>query len=493
MSRLLSWIMGSGSPSRTAATVRRVTASSFDIARTSEHNEKHWAYASMQNAIDAMSPDVRRTAAIRARYELRNNSWLAGIVRTKANDAIGVGPRLQLTTDDRELNQRLERAWAAWSRSIRLALKLRSAMIAKMVDGEVFGTPVTNAAVRGPILLDLRLIHSTRVTSGYSGKLREREVDGIVYDEDWNPVEYLVEDLTPSTTSGAARVRPVNAKRMLHWFRPESVEQIRGISELAPSLGLFAELRRFREATLAAAETAANYAGVLQTDQPPNQDPESYDAFDAVELEARSLITLPAGWEMKQLDAKYPAVGYREYVEVLINEAARSALTPFNVAVGNSSSYNYASGRLDFQTYYRELGIERDDCETAILDPLLAEFIREAAGDQTLRLPPSMRDAIAVPHSWRWPGLTHADPVKEAQAARIRLESRLTTLSREYAAEGLDWIEEIAQTEAEEQELAKRGLTRFAAAQPYQQQTPSQDGEDGDTPSKDTKETSDAA
>jgi lambda family phage portal protein len=463
VSRLLGWILGEGGGAQAAQrAVRQVRASAYDIARTSNHNERHWQWSDPRNAIEVITPETRRIASMRARYELRNNAWLAGMVRTKANDAIGEGPRLRINTDDRSLNQRIDHAWDRWSKSVRLALKLRTALMAKMVDGEIFATPINNSKVRGPIILDLRLINAGRVGPQLVGSLKPNEVDGIIFDEDFSPSAYIVEDLTPMSLRTVPKTREIAADRMMHWYRPESPEQIRGISEIAPSLGLFADLRRYREATLAAAETAANYAGVIKTDQPPSGEAEVFDAFDSIELEARSMLTLPAGWEIQQMDAKYPATNYKEFIEVLINEAARSLLTPFNVAMGNSASYNYASGRLDFQTYYRELGIERDDCETAILDPLLAEFIREAAADPQLKIPASMRDAMVIPHKWFWPGLFHADPVKEAQASKIRLESRLTTLSREYAADGLDWLEEIAQTEVEEEELTKRGLTRFA-------------------------------
>lgn len=481
MSGLLSWLVGASAPASHVTTARRISASTFDIARTSEHNEKHWLYATPQNAIDAISPDARRIASARARYESRNNSWLAGIVRTKANDTIGTGPRLQLMTADRALNQRLEKAWSRWARMSRLALKLRTAMIAKIVDGEVFATFANNGTLRSPIILDLRLINSSRISSGIASKLDSNELDGIVFDEDFNPKSYLVEDLSPNSVSALAKRRPIDASRVCHWYRPESPEQIRGISELAPSLGLFADLRRFRAATLAAAETAADYAGVLYTDMPPNQAAEAADAFDAVELEARSLLTIPAGWKMDQLEAKHPGPAHREFIEISMNEAARCVLIPKNVALGNSGGYNFASGRLDFITYYREIALERDDCEGAILDRLLMEFVREAAADPALGLPKSMRDALDVPHKWFWPGLTHADPLKEAQAARLRLESRLTTLSREYAEEGLDWYEEIAQTEVEEKELASRGVSRFAevaATSPIDPQTDTNNEED---------------
>jgi hypothetical protein len=32
--------------------------------------------------------------------------------------------------------------------------------------------------------------------------------------------------------------------------------------------------------------------------------------------------------------------------------------SPFNVAAGNSSGYNYASGRLDHQTYFKAIRVD---------------------------------------------------------------------------------------------------------------------------------------
>ena len=41
---------------------------------------------------------------------------------------------------------------------------------------------------------------------------------------------------------------------------------------------------------------------------------------------------------------------------------------PFNVAAGNSSGYNYASGRLDHQTYYRAIRIDQAHLARTVLD-----------------------------------------------------------------------------------------------------------------------------
>ncbi len=60
----------------------------------------------------------------------------------------------------------------------------------------------------------------------------------------------------------------VDAGSILHYFRTDRPGQIRGIPDITPALPLFAQLRRFTLAVLAAAETAADFAGILYTDAP---------------------------------------------------------------------------------------------------------------------------------------------------------------------------------------------------------------------------------
>ena len=44
---------------------------------------------------------------------------------------------------------------------------------------------------------------------------------------------------------------------------------------------------------------------------------------------------------------------------------------PFNVAACNSSGYNYASGRLDHQTYFKSIRVEQEHLACVVLDRAL--------------------------------------------------------------------------------------------------------------------------
>ncbi len=51
---------------------------------------------------------------------------------------------------------------------------------------------------------------------------------------------------------------------------------------------------------------------------------------------------------------------------------------PFNVAPGNSSGYNYASGRLDHQTYFKSIRVEQSQITRTVLVRILHAWLREA-------------------------------------------------------------------------------------------------------------------
>ena len=104
-----------------------------------------------------------------------------------------------------------------------------------------------------------------------------------------------------------------------------------------PALPLFAQLRRFTLAVLAAAETAADFAGILYTDAPANGEADAAEPFEPIELEKRALLTMPGGWKMSQMEAQQPSTTYAEFKHELLNEIARCLNMPYNIAAANSS------------------------------------------------------------------------------------------------------------------------------------------------------------
>jgi len=437
---------------------RPVVHARYDAATTTEDNRRHWAQADGLSANAANTASVRRTLRNRARYEVANNSYAKGIVLTLANDLIGTGPRLQMLTSDQEANRRIEAAFHEWSAAIGLAAKLRTMRMARATDGEAFGLLISNPRLAHPIQLDLRLVEADQVTTPHLNPLAHG-VDGIVLDAWGNPIEYHVLKHHPGDVpvGGLLDFDQVPAAGMIHWFRADRPSQYRGIPDILPALPLFAQLRRFTLAVLAAAETAADFAGILYTDAPASGEADSAEPFESIELEKRALVTMPGGWRMSQIEAQQPATTYREFKAEILNEIARCLNMPFNIAAANSASYNYASGRMDHQVYFKSIRVDQSQVARVVLDRLLAAWLDEAVLIPGL-LPETSGTIATWRHTWFFDGQEHVDPQKEASAQATRLQSHTTTLADEFARRGQDWETQLRQRAKELALMRELGL-----------------------------------
>lgn len=460
-------------------------AAKFDSAQTTADNRRHWAAADGLAPNAAVNPEVRRILRNRSRYEVANNSYAKGIVLTLANDTVGTGPRLQMLTADADANDRIEAAFERWSQAVDLPGKLRTLRMARAESGEAFAVLTNNPAIEregSPVSLDLKLIEPDQVTSPRFGLPCPREVDGILLDAFGNPAAYQVLRRHPgdgafwtSPSDDPSRYDTVPAASMVHYFRPDRPGQLRGIPDITPALPLFAQLRRYTLATIAAAETAADFAAVIYTDAPPNGEADPLEPMDEVRLEQRMATVLPGGWKLGQVHAEQPTTSYAEFKREILNEIARCLNMPFNVAAGNSSGYNYASGRLDHQTYFKSIRVEQSNLQTTVLDRILRAWLNEAVLIEGL-LPQSMRTLgtdSPFTHTWFWDGVEHVDPAKEATAQATRLANHTTTLAAEYARQGRDWEQELRQRAKERALMDELGLTPADAA-------PSTDHEEDD-------------
>ncbi len=439
----------------------------YDAAVTNDDNRRHWSGADGLSAKTANGATIRRTLRNRARYEIANNSYARGISLTLANDIVGTGPRLQMLTDDPIANRIIETEFSRWSNAIGLAEKLRTMKLACCGDGEGFGILTSNSRIKTAVQLDLMLVEADQVTTPFGVIGLSNYIDGIQFDSLGNPVLYHVLKSHPGdmcTTWGEFGTVPSAA--MLHLFRVDRPGQVRGIPEITPALPLFAQLRRFTLAVIAAAETAADFAGILYTDSPANGEADSAEPFEPIELEKRSLVTMPGGWKMSQIQAEQPCSTYSEFKHEILNEIARCLNMPFNVAAGNSSGYNYASGRLDHQTYFKSIRVEQANMARVVLDRILTAWLNEAALIEGF-LPQSVRTTtFDAAHQWFWDGQEHVDPLKEANAQATRLSNHTTTLAYEYARQGRDWEDALIQRAKELALMSELGLALPGAPLP---------------------------
>lgn len=450
--------------------VMRALRATYDAAQTGRENERHWAAADQLSANAANSPEVRRVLRARARYEVANNSYARGIVNTLADYVVGTGPRLQAGTNTDE-DKIVEREFTRWMRAAGLARKLWTMRVSQAESGETFALLATDHRLATRVKLDVRLLEADQIAtpwSDYRSLTDPNHVDGIDLDAAGVPTHYRVLRRHPGDTRYATpspEADRVPAASVLHLFRAERPGQARGIPEITAALPMFAMLRRYTLAVLVAAENAAAVGGMVETQQSP-EDIDEVEPLDEFDHERGTWMALPEGWVAKQLKAEQPVTTYGDFKSEVLNEVARCLSMPFNIAAGNSSKYNYASGRLDHQAFYRRVTIDRQDIEIAVLDRVFEAWLDEAAKISGY-LPQRWRTIDRPGHQWFWPGLEHVDPSKEANAQETRLRSGTTNLAIESARAGRDWEEDMRQR-AREIELARELGVPVAGEQPAQ-------------------------
>lgn len=426
---------------------------SFDAAKTTKDNQRHWSAADGLSADAEASADVRKKLRERSRYEVANNSYAKGLVEMLANDTIGTGTRLQMLTDNENLNRFIESEFKVWADRVNLSAKLRLMRIARCQDGESFALLGNNPKVKGKIKLDLTVIEADRVAGETMMVDDIASADGINFDRFGNVSSYRVLKFHPGSDyfSYQDQAFTVPADYMLHIFKHTRPGLHRGLPELTAALPLFAQLRRYNLAVLSAAEAAADFAAILYTDAPPDGESEDVKPLETIPLERNMMLTIPAGWKMGQLDAKHPTSQHSEFIKTILAEIARCVCATYGTVAGDFSGFNYASGRLDNQIYQKSIIVDRCYWEKVVLDRIFDLWLQEFALVNGI----IVRDTS---HTWFWDGFLHVDPTKEANAIATQLDSNMTTLAIEYAKKGIDWRTAIMQRAKEISLLKELGI-----------------------------------
>lgn len=416
----------------------------YDAARNTLEYQNYWANADTYDADSANSREVRHTLISRSRYEIGNNGFSDGIAQTYATDLIGNAPALRMQTASQGFNQMVELEWYRWTKAIQFRRKLWTMAHAKHSDGEAIGVIRRNPRLRYPLPIDLVLYEAEQCQTPYM-QVQDGAIDGMQFDDFGNVTSYHILQEHPGTTTGMFTLsdpETVDARMVLHWYKMRRPGQHRGVAEMASTLNLGAGARRWRDANLTAAERAAILTLMMKTQMTP-EEADQVAPFSTMDIEKGLMSFLPAGWEMQQAEGKFPTATYESFHKSLLNEQARPKNMPYNKAACDSSSYNYASGRLDHQTYYAALDVEREDCNDCVLDPLFDVWFDMAVmffgwlGGDTDAIGPGARA-----HIWDWPKHRVADVKTEADANRTKLESGQIFIHRLFSDAGLDFEDE---------------------------------------------------
>jgi len=394
------------------------------------------------------------------------------MINTSVLYVVGTGPRLQMLLNNPEHNKKIESDFSAWADEISFARKLQTIIRARRVDGEGFGLLYTNQMLRHQVKLDLMPFECDHVQGEFSGTTDARDIDGIKIDEYGNEKTIRVlKDHPGANYFGGATEEATYfpADSVIHTYRETRPGQHRGLSEIMAALPLYAYLRRLTLAVISAYENAASVAGFFSSELPYGEEEAqpTWTAAEEISIRRDMFMFLPAGMKPFQMKSEHPSAMYAEFKHEILNEIARILNLPYNIAALNSSGYNYSSGRLDHQVFFKSVYADQIDINKSVLDARVWQaWLDEYILNNTWVLETEeFKNYGTVPHTWFWDGYEDVDPVKEALANEKNYKNKMVTLSQIYGRKGKDYEKELRQYARELELMKELGITQEEALQ----------------------------
>lgn len=460
-------------------------------------------------------PDLD-TLRPRSRDLIRNHGIAGGAQQTLVDNVLGTGLRLCASPDYKRLGR--DRAWAdEWSREVEAlwrafanspdcdaARTLNFDGLATMAfksvlgDGESLVLPLwlpnrgTNYATA------FQVIEADRLGNPQEAPDTETMRGGVEVDAYGAPVAYHVRKahpgdvfmgaLTPSVYQWEripART-PWGRRRVLHLFDKERPGQSRGRPFFSAVMPLFKMHDHYQKVGLQSAivnamiaafvETPLDSESLLQLFGGNPEDLKNRVNEARVPLRGGAIIPLQPGEKVSPFNPNNGGNAYQPWVENVLQHIAAGLNLPRELFLKDFSRSNYSSARAALLEAWRFFLGRRAWWAFYLHQPAYELWLEEAVNRGEVAAPGfyKYRDAYCRSH-WLGPGRGWIDPVKEANAAKLRVESGLSTLQAECAEQGLDWQEVMEQRDSERQfaqELERRNPGPRDDGQPPKEKRP---------------------
>ena len=450
-------------------------------------------------AVDAEVLPGRDRVAARARDLGRNNGWAAGAVTKEIDGVIGANFRPLLKPDwralglspewAREFKEAVEARWRTYAddprclcdttRSQTMSQLLGTAYRSYIVDGEAIG--LVNWRQMRPTKTVLRVVDPDLLCNPNEAADEERLRGGVEISRDGVARAYHFrqghfDTSWPAYTSAMTwkrigRESATGRPQVLHFFDKTRDGQTRGISRLAPIIEKLKMEDHYGRVELQAAVINAVLAAFIRSPMGPEVMDEMFgDGGDAKSFlnyqQARSsfygdsgavrmggarVSTLYPGDEVGMVDTARPAAQFAEFEAAVLRNIASGMGISYEQLASDWSKVNYSSARAAMIEIWRGWTARRTAFAQGFCQPFFMAWLEEQVMDGYIRLPRRAPDFYTfwpayARAKWIGPGKGFVDPVKEAQAAAMRVSLGLSTLEEEAAElTGTDYADNMEQ------------------------------------------------
>ena len=472
--------------------------------------------------------DSIKTLRARSRDLYMGSPIATGALKTVRTNVIGSGLALSAKIDAAylglteeqalEIKRTIEREWSLWAETHECDAERRLnfyqlqslVTLSAIMSGDVF--VIMPIIKRKGSVYDLRigLIEADRVCNP-DNLLPQDDANilgGVEVGEYGEPIAYWVCNQNPNSAPRNMKQMQKEWKRVyafgqktgrrniLHIMADvERPAQRRGVPMLAPVIESLKQLGRYSDAELMAAVISAMFTVFVKVNSPSTtlgnamgggmpfgpgfgQEQEA-KKDDDLELGNGMINYLEQGEEIQIADPKRPNVAFDGFVSACCRHIGTALEIPYEVLLKNFQS-SYSASRAALLEFWKMIRMHREWVISSFCQPIYEEWLTEAVLKGRVQAP-GFFDDPAIKAAWcgaEWFGDCQGqlDPLKEVNAAKIRVEEGFSTRSRETAEFTGMKFEDVHEIRKREEAMRKEAGLVPGAVQPAP--VPAENGED---------------
>ena len=455
-------------------------------------------YLPSNRAADAEVLPGRDRITARARDLGRNNGWAAGAISKEVDGVIGANFRPLLKPDWRALG--LSSEWAqAFKEVVEARWRLYADDPRKLCDttrsqsmSQIFGTAYRTYMIEGeaiglvnwralrPFKTTLRLVDPDLLSNPFEAADEARLRGGVEVTRDGVARAYHFRqghrDASWPNTGEAMSWKRIGREgqngrpQVIHFFDKLRDGQTRGVSRLAPIVERLRMEDHYSRVELQAAVINAILAAFIKSPMGPEMMDEMFGEGDGdsflryqsgrasfygdrggVRLGGARIQTLYPNDEIGMVSTARPAAQFADFEAAVLRHIASGMGISYEQLASDWSKTNYSSARAAMIEIWRGWTARRTAFAQGFCQLFFMAWLEEQVLDGHIVLPRGAPDFYAywpayARAKWIGPGKGFVDPVKEAQAAAMRVALGLSTLEEEAAElTGTDYADNMEQ------------------------------------------------
>ena len=325
-----------------------------------------WVFTS-SHKINADLISQLKTLIERSRDLSQNNQLFRAYLGNCQRGIVGAeGFRLQMQiknedgTLNQELNDEIEWAWYQFNNEENLTTDYSTTgfefdlllLRTLLVDGEVFIRIIKDP--ESPFGVRFRQIDSLAIDCLKNQPMSRAQngiFNGVEVNQDYRPVKYYIRQCVGFGNYQSGILEEVPADQIIHIYKKQFVDQVRGYSPIVASYDSLKQLDDFAVAELIAAKISSCQGIFYQrNDKTPTGDFLDQQNMNDVgsfmkELSPGMASIVPAGYNVKTMTPNHPSSNYDAFTKSITKRVASSMGTNYNSLNGDLEAVNYSSLR----------------------------------------------------------------------------------------------------------------------------------------------------